>query len=177
MRVKRLGFGALLLALSMALAACSPAAPAGSGAPAPEAPASKPANEQAAGPTEGPIDVPPAPQRQEGPSAFGVPEQSEAAFRGDLQRSGVYRTHGPGESPHLKWKFSTGDGVYSSPAVAAGTVYFGSRDGYLYAVNTQTGRLEWKFQTGAGIESSPVVAEGIVFCGSEDGQLYALSDK
>ena len=33
----------------------------------------------------------------------------------------------------MLWKFKTGGGVYSSPAVANGTVYIGSYDGNLYA--------------------------------------------
>jgi outer membrane protein assembly factor BamB len=33
-----------------------------------------------------------------------------------------------------KCKFQTGGGVKSSPAIADGVVYFGSADGYLYAL-------------------------------------------
>lgn len=34
----------------------------------------------------------------------------------------------------LKWKFNKEGSVTTSPAVADGVVYFGSHDGYLYAV-------------------------------------------
>ena len=35
----------------------------------------------------------------------------------------------------LKWRYMTGDAVYSSPAIGSdGTVYVGSDDGYLYAI-------------------------------------------
>ena len=37
------------------------------------------------------------------------------------------------EKTPLKWKFKTGDVVYSSPAVVDGVVYFGSDDNHLYA--------------------------------------------
>jgi outer membrane protein assembly factor BamB len=34
---------------------------------------------------------------------------------------------------HL-WKFETGNAVYSSPLVTDDTIYFGSNDGYVYAI-------------------------------------------
>jgi len=40
--------------------------------------------------------------------------------------------------------------VFSSPAIATGTAYFGSFNGKLYAVNTKTGQFIWEFQTQAG---------------------------
>ena len=74
----------------------------------------------------------------------------------------------------LKWKFQTGNVIDSSPAIGSdGTVYFGSDDNYLYALNSD-GSLKWKFQTGDSISSSPAIsADGTVYVGS-DG-LYALN--
>ncbi len=43
------------------------------------------------------------------------------------------------------WTFSTGDAVTAQVAVSGGTAYFGSWDGYFYAVNRHTGALRWKF--------------------------------
>jgi eukaryotic-like serine/threonine-protein kinase len=40
--------------------------------------------------------------------------------------------------------------VFSSPAVAGGTAYFGSFNGKLYAVDLKTGQFAWEFQTQAG---------------------------
>ena len=74
----------------------------------------------------------------------------------------------------LKWTFSTEAPIASSPAVANGTVYFGSRDGKLYAIDAATGSKRWAFQTDSWVESSPAVAGGMVFVGSNDGKLYAL---
>jgi outer membrane protein assembly factor BamB len=36
--------------------------------------------------------------------------------------------------------------VISSPAVAGGTIYVGSTDGNLYAVDSEAGALKWKFE-------------------------------
>jgi len=48
----------------------------------------------------------------------------------------------------LKWKFKTKGDVWSSPAIAQdGTIYVGSVDDYLYAINLN-GSLKWKFRIG-----------------------------
>jgi outer membrane protein assembly factor BamB len=74
-----------------------------------------------------------------------------------------------------KWKFTTGDYVTSSPAVAAdGTIYVGSDDHNLYAVNPD-GSQKWKFATGGAVYSSPAVAaDGTIYITSDDHNLYAI---
>ena len=47
------------------------------------------------------------------------------------------------------WEFEMGDGVGSSPAIGPdGTVYVGSWDKKLYAINGKTGDKLWEFKTG-----------------------------
>ncbi len=75
---------------------------------------------------------------------------------------------------HLRWRFPTGGGVVSSPAVAAGVVYVGSHDENVYALDARTGRERWHFPTGDYVDSSPAVAAGVVYVGSDDHNLYAL---
>jgi len=73
-----------------------------------------------------------------------------------------------------KWRYQTG-GPLSSPAIAAdGTVYVGSNDGYLYALNPD-GTLKWRHQTGGPLSSPAIAADGTVYVGSNDGYLNALS--
>jgi glucose dehydrogenase len=43
------------------------------------------------------------------------------------------------------WTFATGDVVTAQAIVSHGVVYFGSWDGYFYAVDQLTGALRWKF--------------------------------
>ena len=71
--------------------------------------------------------------------------------------------------------YQTGGYVGSSPAVAAdGTVYVGSGDDYLYAINPD-GSLKWRYQTGGYVGSSPAVAaDGTVYVGSANNYLYAI---
>ncbi|HXV98555.1 MAG TPA: PQQ-binding-like beta-propeller repeat protein [Anaerolineae bacterium] len=76
-----------------------------------------------------------------------------------------------------KWRFEAGSTIESSPAVAAGLVYFGSIDGYLYAVDSRTGQEKWKFKTIDSVVSSPGVAAGVVYIGENNGYLYALDSQ
>ena len=62
-----------------------------------------------------------------------------------------------------------------SPAIGAdGTVYVGSDDHHLYAINPD-GTLKWKFQTGYTVWSSPAIgSDETVYIGSNDNYLYAI---
>jgi outer membrane protein assembly factor BamB len=84
----------------------------------------------------------------------------------------------------IKWTYKTGadpnqPGFYGLPSFLVtdkdGTVYFGSVDGYMYAVD-KNGKLVWKYQTGGKItESSPAIgADGTLYFTSMDGYLYAI---
>ncbi len=95
-------------------------------------------------------------------------------FRHDLAHSGSAEPGGPLPQGVLKWVFSTGAPIHSSPAVANGVVYFGSQDYKLYALDAESGAKRWEYKTGSWVESSPTIASGIVYFGSNDGQLYAL---
>lgn len=53
-------------------------------------------------------------------------------------------------------------------------IYFGSTDGFLYALQAKSGKLNWKFKAEGGIYSSPAVKNEMIFFGSVDGNLYAL---
>ncbi len=66
------------------------------------------------------------------------------------------------------------DVFLSSPVFAQGTVYFGSGDGHLYAVDAASGELRWKFLTGDVVHASPAFADGVVYFGSWDSYFYAV---
>jgi outer membrane protein assembly factor BamB len=70
----------------------------------------------------------------------------------------------------------TGDKVWAQPVVHDDTVYFGSLDHKLYAVDGATGESIWDepFETGGGIGSPPVVVNGVVYIGSFDSKFYAV---
>jgi outer membrane protein assembly factor BamB len=69
------------------------------------------------------------------------------------------------------------DFFLSSPVVdhqKERTVYFGSSDGNLYAVDAGNGSLKWKFKTKGIIHTSPALYNETVFVGSWDTYLYAV---
>jgi len=80
-----------------------------------------------------------------------------------------------GAAGELKWKYQTGGGVESSPAIGAdGTIYVGSNDYYLYALSPD-GKLKWKYLTGNVVRCSPSIgADGTIYVGSYDDYLYAI---
>ena len=68
-------------------------------------------------------------------------------FCHDLQHTGRSPYTGP-SSPALKWSYTTGLNVESSPAIGAdGTIYVGSYDNKIYAINPD-GTLKWSYTTG-----------------------------
>ena len=83
-------------------------------------------------------------------------------------------THG--QDGTMKWSFLTGSWVESSPALGMdGTIYVGSDDGKLYAINPE-GQLKWSFLVGAAVGSSPAIGQdGTLYVGSSNGNLYAIS--
>ena len=76
---------------------------------------------------------------------------------------------------HVKWEFETEGRVESSPAVSDTTVYFGSLDGFFYALDVGTGKQKWRFRAGGKIRSSPVLVTGTVYFGRWDGILFAVA--
>ena len=82
-----------------------------------------------------------------------------------------------------KWQFNPGTGrdMRSSPTFAINpigdipTVYIGSDDGNLYAINADTGIAIWAFDTGSSVVSSPIVdLDGTIYVGSDNGNFYAI---
>ena len=74
----------------------------------------------------------------------------------------------------MKWKFATGSFVNSAPVIGSdGTIYIGSDDDNLYALN-QDGSEKWSFHTGGFVQNaSPALGtDGTIYFGSEDGNVY-----
>ncbi len=74
------------------------------------------------------------------------------------------------------WRFGTDDTIRSSPVIGVdGTIYVGSNDGNMYAVNPD-GTEKWRFETDDSIRSSPVIGvDGTIYVGSRDYNVYAIN--
>ena len=72
-------------------------------------------------------------------------------------------------------KYDWPDYYQSSPVMSEGTIYFGSGDGRLYAIDATTGKHIWNFETGDVVHTAPAISGNKIFVGSFDGHLYALN--
>jgi eukaryotic-like serine/threonine-protein kinase len=97
-----------------------------------------------------------------------------ALFRGNARHDGNYDAAGVPVLHGVKWKFRAAAAIVSTPAASGGTVYFGSSDAQVYALDERSGALRWKFATHGRVSASPAVAAGRVYVGSFDGNFYAL---
>lgn len=95
-------------------------------------------------------------------------------FRGNRQLTGVVDGK-VSDNPQPKWVFKATDAIESTAAIQDGTVYVGSLDGYLYAVDFDTGKLKWKAKASSGIKASPTVYKGAVYFGDEYGYFRAVN--
>ncbi len=113
-------------------------------------------------------------------------------WRGNMKNTGL----SPHDTSHIdgtiKWVFESDKGMESSPAIGAdGTIYIGSHQNVLYAINPD-GSEKWHFQVGdgpvysqsgtakysgtKGILSSPAVAkDGTIYFTSQSDLLFALN--
>lgn len=64
--------------------------------------------------------------------------------------------------------------IWSTPAFLDGTIFIGSFDKNLYALDIATGEKKWAFATQGAIAATPVAYNGTVYIGSFDRNLYAV---
>ena len=98
----------------------------------------------------------------------------EPMFRGGPAHAGVATAQAPRKLTRVKWAFPTGNRIVSSPVLHAGTIYFGSDDGSVYAVDAASGRQRWKRATKGPVPSTPAIAGDRLYVVSYDGNLYAM---
>jgi outer membrane protein assembly factor BamB len=109
--------------------------------------------------------------------AFGQGSESGNSFWGSVD---LY-AFSLDQNGRLRWQTFTPGYVTSSPALGSdGTVYVGSFDHRLYALDPDTGEARWSFPTDAHIYGSAALGSGpqgetsAIYIGSADGSVYAL---
>jgi eukaryotic-like serine/threonine-protein kinase len=70
--------------------------------------------------------------------------------------------------------FATGDRVWGTGITDDRTLYIGSYDKKLYALNLADGTEEWHYTTGGSITNQPILKNGILYFGSFDRYFYAI---
>lgn len=105
-------------------------------------------------------------------------------FRHDLEHTGRSPYNGA-QASNLVWACELSAGVRgSSPAIAQdGTIYIGTIDGNLHAVDPNTGTVIWSYSIGGNVYSSPAIGlDGTIYIGSwretgsfGTGAVYAIN--
>jgi outer membrane protein assembly factor BamB len=84
------------------------------------------------------------------------------------------REPGTGRWPTVCWATELGADVRTTPVVTATTVYAGSGDGRLYALDRRTGARRWHFDAGSPVDGSPALAGAVVYFTVRNGTIYAI---
>jgi outer membrane protein assembly factor BamB len=92
---------------------------------------------------------------------------------------------GPTGAVARRWQFRAAGEGSSAPTVVDGTVYVGSPDGYVDALEAADGTRQWRTDLLTDVrpddrnffevESAPTVVDGTVYVGSPEEDVYALS--
>jgi outer membrane protein assembly factor BamB/predicted Ser/Thr protein kinase len=73
-----------------------------------------------------------------------------------------------------QWSYATKDRIRSSPYIAHDHVFFGSDDGFVYALAAPNGRFIWRYDMSAPVRARPFVTNDLVIVGCESGEVIAL---
>src|SRR5437762_7392959 len=96
-------------------------------------------------------------------------------FRGDALQTGVAKEPLP-DTLEIRWKREFKQGFDGAAAIVSGTVYAGSFDEHLYALDLADGKEKWKYK-GGPFKAPPSVHDGAVFIGDEDGVFHCVDAK
>jgi outer membrane protein assembly factor BamB len=97
-----------------------------------------------------------------------------AMFRGDPRHTGVYGPVSGRNLVGMQWRFPTGGEVDGSPTVDGNTVYVGSGDGKLYAIDLWSGSQKWSYDTGSPISATPAIDATTIYIANRRGDLLAI---
>jgi len=74
----------------------------------------------------------------------------------------------------IGWQLTVRAVVTGRPQVDVGGVYFGARNGFVYAVNVADGSRKWEFKTDSAVVADLVLKGNALYVASRDSHLYAL---
>lgn len=117
----------------------------------------------------------------------GLADSPWPMFHGDVRHTGLSKYDTSKVDGTVKWTFETGGGIESSPVIGSDeTIYFGSHDGFLYAVGSD-GSLKWKFKvadpvydqrwkTAKAIMATPAIDKnGLIYINGSSNYLHAIN--
>jgi len=83
--------------------------------------------------------------------------------------SGLY-----GEGPPRRWVHSVGGAIRGTPAWEGETLYVGTVDSSVYALNLYGGNQSWRFPASGPVNSGLATDGSTVYVGDDDGYVYAI---
>jgi uncharacterized repeat protein (TIGR01451 family) len=105
----------------------------------------------------------------------GLADSPWPMFRQNVRHTGVSPYDTSANPGKLKWKFSTGREVRSSPAIGAdGTIYICSLEPKLYALYPD-GKEKWNFGITSTVSSPAISCDGTIYVAHLLGELYAIN--
>ena len=67
----------------------------------------------------------------------------------------------------IVWKYETDGQIWSSPSYYDNIIYFGSDDGFIYSVSSNSIFLKWKSKLNGRVRSSsPCLSKDLLFIGN-----------
>ncbi|WP_162994022.1 outer membrane protein assembly factor BamB family protein, partial [Halalkalicoccus subterraneus] len=132
----------------------------------------------AANGSDGGSDELPENDTEEGNEGEGNAESSTVdwpTYRADVENTGHLPDASGPTDPEVAWTAETGGAIYASPTVVDGTVYVGSYDDTLYALEAASGDEEWTFDAGGDVFSSVTVEGAFAYVGGFGDAVLALS--
>ncbi|WP_458205888.1 outer membrane protein assembly factor BamB family protein [Haladaptatus sp. NG-SE-30] len=83
--------------------------------------------------------------------------------RTDIQPASVEGSTPTDLAPGTNWRYSTEEPIYDAAAVSTTSVFVGTSDGYVYAIDRISGEKRWRARPDDFRVFSPVYADGIVY--------------
>src|SRR5438093_331193 len=93
-------------------------------------------------------------------------------FRGNALQTGVSSGTLP-EQLAVRWTFQAKDSIEGTAAIVADTVFIGSMDEHLYALDLANGKPKWSYKAGP-IKAPPSIRAGKLYVGDLDGNFHCL---
>ena len=78
---------------------------------------------------------------------------------------------------NVNWEFKGEGTLNSAVAIIEDSIYFGTSDSNVYALNRKNGDLRWEQNTGWSVQNTPAVSDDTIYVGSMDNHLYAMDRK
>ncbi|WP_212005928.1 PQQ-binding-like beta-propeller repeat protein [Chitinophaga sp. HK235] len=82
-----------------------------------------------------------------------------------------------GMEPATQYMEDQYDLYLSAPATDPSSVYFGSSDSCVYALNKANGKVRWKYKTNGPVHAGVTCSNNILLAGSWDTYIYALDTR